>query len=73
MVLDAIVIASCVLLKRASTHPHDASSAEDVRRAHAPAKLLTMLAAKTGSQDLLKIQVNIQVLLDRANEALRSG
>ncbi|KAK5058843.1 hypothetical protein LTR84_011107 [Exophiala bonariae] len=70
MVFDAIVISSCVLLKRASTHPHEELSADDVRQTEFPLRIVTMLAAKTGSPDLLKIQVNCQVLLERANQAL---
>jgi hypothetical protein len=71
MVFDAIVIASCVLLKRAHTHPRDNLSADDVRLAEPNVKLLTMLAAKTGNSDLMKIQLNCEVLLERANKALR--
>lgn len=71
MIFDAIVIASCVLLKRASTHPNDDLSADDVRLTEPIVKLLTMLAAKTGNQDLMKIQLNCEVLLERANKALR--
>lgn len=70
MVFDAIVISSCVLLKRASTHPHDDTSADDVRQTELPLKILTMLAAKTGSPDLLKLEANCQLLLERANQAL---
>lgn len=71
MVFDAIVIASCVLLRRAHTYPHDDISAEDVRLTEPSVKLLTMLAAKTGSSDLMGIQLNCEVLFERANKALR--
>lgn len=70
MVFDAIVIASCVLLKRAHSHPYDDLSADDVRLAEPNVKLLTMLAAKTGNSDLMKIHLNCEVLLERANNAL---